>query len=232
MNKSEGYLLCVFGNATYFRLCMRLIKNIRKYDTKRPIHILTDNIEFFKDKDLTAQKFNYMNHSYPNINSTTDWNRFGFIPKLHQFSYSPFQRTCYFDVDMIFHSDFTWIWSQLDNAGFPLLLPGVSDDTNMSPLDWHWSTIKTVSIHVGHSLPQISSTAILYTQAVTESLTTAISEIICNLQLVKALSIFRGGYPDEIVFSILLGKHEVRPSKVLFDWFSNKTVCDNCNKKI
>jgi FkbM family methyltransferase len=232
-SNDEGYVLCAFDDILYFRLCDRIIQNIRKYDKARPIHILTNNIKYFKkysDPSITSQNFDFHNHMSDTINYSNTWNKYGFTPKLYQMLYSPFKRSCFFDVDMIFYQDFTKvIWSSFENTTTPFILPGVSDESNMSPSDWHWGHISVVSNAVGKPIPQISSTAILYT-AEAKQWVNEITDIIRNLKSYNTRQSFRDGYPDEIVFSILLGRHSIHPNHGLFTWFTDSANCDVCNK--
>ena len=108
----EGYLLCCFGNSNYFDLAKRMISEIRKFDSKRKICVLTDNINFFKNLEIITIKFDYKDHEHKNINTTNDWNKYGLLPKIYQYEYTPFETTCFMDVDMLFYKDFTFIWDE------------------------------------------------------------------------------------------------------------------------
>ena len=74
MNNEEGYLLCVFGTPIFFNLCLRIINNIRQFDTTRKICVLTDKLEFKHDIDdelVFIKLFDPTIHSHKAINMKT-----------------------------------------------------------------------------------------------------------------------------------------------------------------
>jgi len=52
---SEGYCLISLNDELYYKLCKRLIENIRRYDTHRPICVFYDNDEL-KNKYFSFEK--------------------------------------------------------------------------------------------------------------------------------------------------------------------------------
>lgn len=230
---SEGYILCCFGEESYFKLADRMITNIRNYDKTRQICILTDDIIYFSkyDDTIISILFDYRNHIHPILDLSSTWNKYGFIPKIYQIQYTPFDRTMFFDVDMIFKKDITHFWDIWRDSRLPLLIPGVSDHTNMSPPDWHWGGIRNVSEKVGVPIPQVSSTIIMYDKSIQSDIS-LISNIIDSASQFRIKMLFRGGIPDEIIYSIYMGLKKIHPNQYLFDWIINVSNCDCCNKTI
>lgn len=229
----EGYLLCCFGNSNYFNLAKRMISEIRKFDSKRKICVLTDNINFFKNLEIIAIKFDYKDHEHKNINITNDWNKYGLLPKIYQYKYTPFETTCFMDVDMLFHKDFTFIWDEFKKEKKCILIGGKSDENNRSPSDWHWGKIHNIIKRCGFNCPQICGTVFIYDEEyknLVEKL--PINYVLDNIKKFNFKNLFNGGYPDEIFYSLILGKMKLRPSKLLDEWFYNKKNCDSCNKII
>lgn len=236
-SSNEGYLLCVFGKLNYFNLANRIIKNIFDYDSKRKICILTDNIDFFqenKNDRIILIKFDFNNHLHENIDCKNDWNKYGLIPKLYQYKYTPFEKTCFMDVDMIFHKNFTFIWDEFNRSNNPILIGGKCDQNNKSPSNWHWYHIDKVINACGFNCPQVWGTVFIYNKDFHRLVTeyNIIEEIISNVKKYKILSNYNHGYPDEIFYSIILGKFNISPSQLIDEWFYDKTNCDSCNKII
>lgn len=230
----EGYLLCVFGGETYFKLSDRIIQNIFKFDSTRKICILTDNLSYYhtKNNNIIVKYFDYNNHLNHNIDCKNDWNKYGFIPKIHQYKYTPFNKTCFMDVDMLFFNDFTFIWEEFKNSSSPILIGGKSDINNRSPPNWHWNGINMVMQKCGFNCPQICSTIFIYETEFMKTLNQPAEYILNNFKNWNVRSLFENGYPDEIYYSILLGMNKIYPSKLIDEWFYDKNNCDSCNKKI
>lgn len=234
-NTNEGYLLCVFGKQNYFNLANRIISNIFKYDNIRQICILTDNLSFFeKDNKIILKKFDFNNHLHKNIDCKNDWNKYGLIPKIYQHKYTPFEKTCFMDVDMIFYKDFTFIWDEFNRSNKPILIGGKCDQNNRSPSNWHWGSIDKVINTCGFNCPQICGTIFIYNKKFDRLLTkyNIIEQIIDNIKKYNIRSSFHNGYPDEIFYSIILGKFNISPSTLIDEWFYDKINCDSCNKII
>jgi hypothetical protein len=238
MNNEEGYLLCVFGTPIFFNLCLRLINNIRQFDTTRKICVLTDKLEFKHDIDdelVFIKLFDPKNHSHKSIKMNTEWSRYGLIPKLFQHSYSPFTITCYMDVDMVFHKDFTFLWKEAREHNSPISIPGVEDEMGRSPSEWHWGKVNDVIKHCQFPIPQIWSTWFVYHKDFTDMIEkeNTIEYILDNVEKWKVQSSFRGGYPDEIIYSLIMGIHKWKTSDVLYKWiWESNENCDPCNKNI
>lgn len=227
----EGYLLCCFGKELYFQLCVRCIKNIRMFDPLRNICILTDNPEKLMkwltfENNYTVVLFDYKNHVHPEIDSTNEWNKYGFIPKIFQCFYSPFEKTMFIDVDTIFKKDFTFIWNLTET----ILCSGFSDDTGRSPSHWHWGYIDTVMHNSGIHLPQLYSGLIVYNKTLNTIVSKHIDYIFNHLKKWDVKSFFKDGYPDEIIYSILFGLEGITVSESLHDFLSNQETCDAMNK--
>lgn len=233
----EGYILCVFGKLNYFKLAERAIHNIFRYDSNRTICILTDNPDFFYGKTsdrIILKLFDVNKHLNKNININNEWNKFGLIPKLYQLEYTPFIRTCFMDVDMIFYNDFTFIWDEFQKLKKPILIGGKCDEFNKSPSNWHWNQIDNVINSCGFNCPQVCGTVFIYDckfcQLIKDN--NILEELLNNIEKYKILSHFNQGYPDEIFYSIILGKFKISPSKLIDEWFYDKSNCDSCNKNI
>lgn len=229
----EGYLLCCFGDNLYFKLTLRAIENIRQYDTSRMICVLTDDPEYFSNITLHKvifRRFHYTNHIYPQINYNNPWNKFGLIPKLFQSLYSPFETTMFIDVDNYFWKDFTFIFDMFRKIEQPLLLPGISDIDGRSPADWHWNTVGEVMEASCMIIPQVCSTVFLYRQAISDIMRSNINYIFDHLKEWKVKSLYRDGYPDEIIYSILCGLKNYKVSHELHEWLHTRVNCNTCWK--
>lgn len=237
--KNEGYLLCALGKEPYYQLAKRIIENIKNFDKNRKICLLTDNPSLFNyDESVIVKYFNYRDHLHPVMNKNNDWDRYGLTPKMYQHLYTPFDITMFFDVDMIFYKDFTFLWKEfrknkkINNS--PILIGGVCDDNNRSPSNWHWGEINNVMKKCGFICPQICSTFVIYNSDFTKIAhhSGLINEILNNLKNWGAQNKYHEGYPDEIVYSLLMGKLNLKPSITLHDWFLNGSNVDSCNKNI
>jgi hypothetical protein len=229
----EGYLLCCFGENLYFQLTLRAIGNIRQFDISRTICVLTDNPEYFSGMSLEKvifKPFNYTDHIYPQINYSNSWNKFGLIPKLFQCLYTPFEITMFVDVDNYFFKDFTFVFNMFREKNQPLLMPGVSDANGRSPPDWHWNTIEEVMEVSQMNFPQVCSTAFLYHQSFTDTIVNHIQFVFEHLQEWKIKSLYRDGYPDEIIYSILCGLKHYKVDIELYTWLHTEENCNTCWK--
>ena len=232
---SEGYLFCVFGKKLYYSLLIRAVKNIRIFDNKRPICILTDNPvlvnkSLFFENNYIVILFDYNNHLHNNINITNEWNKFGLIPKTFQSLYSPFDKTMFIDVDNFFKADFTFIWDLFNTFKQPILCGGFADINNRSPPSWHWGYITNVMNKIGINLPSVSSTLIIYDKNFKNLLTKNITHILNNLVKWDVKSFFNNGYPDEIIYSIIFGFENIKVSEELHNFLANMDFTDAANK--
>jgi len=228
---SEGYLLCASGADNYMQMANRLIKNIRVYDTTRAIVILTNDVErcatFICDvsANISVIQFHLERHIHPFMDASNAWNRFGLYPKLYQSFYSPFDTTMFIDADMQFHKDFTFMWDHYSKNPLPISIPGLSDASNRSPPSWHWNRISQVMHFSGLNIPQTSSTLILYRRAFQEIVTRDLDRIFENREIWHLEKRWRGSWPDEIFYSILIGIHHIIPNEPLHKWiFDEKNV--------
>lgn len=232
---SQGYLLCCFDNELYFKLTERIISNIRLYDNTRKICILTNNINYFNnhiDENIIIKLFDYNNHLHPKININNTWNRHGLIPKVYQSLYTPFDITMFLDVDMIFYKDFTYIWQLYNETNISILCPGFANENNRSPSHWHWGGINNIMSSIGINVPQVGTTLFVYNNKLKDIIIKDINNIFNNLEKWNVLSKFRNGYPDEIIYAIILGYEKIRPHALLHDFIYNINNCDAVNKII
>jgi len=231
----EGYLLCVFGdNDIYYKLSVRIIDNIRKFDKERSICILTDKIDRYvwPEENILIRVFELEKHIHPNVTVLNDWNKYGFYPKLFQSIYSPFEYTMYMDVDMMFYQDFTFIWGEYHKQNQIIMVPGKSDENNRSPADWHWGKINDVMEKLKIPIPQVSSTILVYKNTFAELLEPKIVHILDNLNNWNVQFQFREGIPDEIIYSILLGFYSLKINQYVHDWifYDSDIQCNPCCK--
>jgi hypothetical protein len=235
ISKKEGYLLCCFGKEIYFRLTLMAIKNIRVYDTERPICIITDNTVFFEELNIEntiIKLFDYNNHLFPKINYENDWNKYGLIPKIFQCYYSPFDVTMYLDVDMFFKSNFNHFFDLFYESNQPILIPGLSDENNKSPSNWHWGFINEIMEVIDINIPQSFTTVVLYNQSILPIIEESMPFILSNLDKWNVKPWYCNGYPDEIIYSILLGLNNYKISEQIHSWLLNNNFCDPVNKNI
>lgn len=233
----EGYILCCFGNTIYFDLATRLISNIRKYDINRYICILTDNLLFFDEEYKTlhkviTKKFDYNDHRLDVVDMTVDWNKYGLIPKLFHSYYTPFITTMFLDVDMIFHSDFTFFWDKYYNNNQTILFSGISDENNNSPSCWHWYSINEVINSSKINIPQFFGTLIIYDKNLKDYIEKYLNHILANIKNWKIKSYFRNGIPEEIIYAIIFGIEKIKPDEEIHNWLLNAEFCDPVNKNI
>ena len=209
------------------QMANRLIKNIRLYDTKRPIAILTNDVDRCTSyiTDISANvsiiQFHLERHIHPFMDASNAWNQFGLYPKLYQSFYTPFDTTMFIDVDMQFHKDFTFMWKCYSKDPLPLAMPGLSYEFNRSPSSWHWNRISNVMNASGLNLPQISSTLMLYRRSFQEIVKRDIDRIFENRITWKLERQWRESWPDEIFYSLLMGMHQIIPNEPLYNWIFN-----------
>ena len=129
------------------------------------------------------------------------------------------------------NKDITEFWKIFDNSKYNIIIPGKSDDKNMSPPDWHWGAINNVSKKVGVAIPQLSSTIILYKSSIKEDIS-IMSDIINKMNIYDIKMIFRDGPPDEIIYAVYMGLKYIYPNNYLFNWIINTTNCLCCDKSI
>lgn len=233
---SEGYLFCVGGRDLYYKLLKRAIGLLRNFDKERPICVVTDDIEkakLYSDfENILYRHFEIEKHIVPTVNPDISWHRYGFYPKVFQFLYTPFDRTMFFDVDSKFLTDFTFFWDEFKSSGSPFQICGLSDQNNCSPRDWHWGHIYDVILRSNIRAPQVSSSFFIYDKSVIHPFLPQIQMILSNLEKWHCRSIFEGGYPDEIVFSLLIGMFNIRPNEKMFHWLHDPTKILCCDKNI
>lgn len=230
--KTEGYLLCCFGDQAYHRMACRSVQNIRLFDQIRPICILTDDVTYVRSlvTDIDVIHFDYQAHLHQSIDMSNDWNRCGLIPKLYQSTYTPFDITMFIDVDMIFKQDFLFIWDIFYLDQRSIMMPGLHDDLNRSPADWHWGLIEEVMKQSELNLPQVWSTLFVYDRSGADLITKDLDEIFNNLARWSVRSFYREGYPDEIIYSIILGLNSIPTNPTVHEWLLNEVNCDTFNK--
>ena len=248
----EGYCLISMGSELYYKLCRRMILNIRKYDTKRPICVFYDN------DDLLNQHIKSINdidqsliYTIPfdsadvmrkleipsNIDLLNEWNRYGLIPKLFHPLQSPFKSSIFLDVDMIINNDFQIFWNYLNNCPTNFLFAGLSDENNRSPPTWHWGTIYNVINASGLNIPQLFTTVFGYknlrdNQHEKEAFIKLIKFILSKCSEWRVRTTFRDGLVDEIVYACYCGILNIRPSSDLFHFLSHENGIDIENKHV
>jgi hypothetical protein len=72
----------------------------------------------------------------------------------------------------------------------------------------------------------------IYKKEFSQIISKEIEYIFNNLNKWKIKKLFRDGYPDEIIYSIILGKYNIKPNIDYFNWINNKKNCNTCNKNI
>lgn len=169
-------------------------------------------------------------HIHSVVKIENDWNAFGFYPKVFQSLYTPFEHTMYIDVDMIFHQDFTFIWNQYHNSDQQILIPGKSDFENRSPSDWQWGKINDVIDEIGIPLPQVFSTLLVYKKEFSKNIEKNAAYIFDHLHQWKVQFQFRGGVPDEIIYSILAGMNNIKINRMVHDWILDYANCEAFSK--
>jgi hypothetical protein len=224
---SEGYMLCAFGADNYMKMANRLIKNIRVYDKHRPIIILTNDIPrlvpFIEDPSgVSVGQFQLEEHMYPSMDPQNEWNKFGLYPKLYSPLYSPFNTTMFIDVDMVFHKDFTFLWSGYSKDPSILSICGLSDVNNRAPPSWHWGYINTIMHYSGLNLPQTSSTLMMYKEPFQQILLEKLPMIFEREKAWQLQRKYRDSLPDEIFFSILMAQCGIKPNEFMYHWVFNE----------
>jgi hypothetical protein len=243
---SEGYCLISLNDELYYKLCKRLIENIRRYDSHRPICIFYDNHEL-KNKYFTFEKdiYKYIfkvfhsdkiieqyNFQDCQINLENSWNKYGLIPKLFHVVLSPFEKTLFFDVDMIINTDFKMFWNYLEKSPYPFMIPGESDENNCSPGHWHWGAIYSVIQSCDFSVPQLFTTVIGSRGVNHENYINCIKFILTNRHQWNIQEKFRDGIVDEIIFACLFGLNGYRPQNELFNFLHSSGKIDAINKEV
>jgi len=236
--KTEGYLFCSFGDINYAKMVNRLIKQVRGYDKMRPICVLTDDFSknvYIEENDIEYKYIDIESHMHASINMNIQWNRFGLIPKIYQYLYTPFENTCFIDADMVFHNDFTFIWKMFYDENVPLLMPGLCDEQLKSPAEWHWGYIHDVIHHCGFNVPQVWSTMFIYNTPFKNILKEEqlIEYCLDNLHHWNVRIQFRdNGITDEIIYAFILGKIHVKPNSGLHQWLHDENNCTPFEKEV
>jgi hypothetical protein len=233
---SEGYLFCVGGDELYYKLLTRAILTLRQFDTDRPICVMAEHIAIAKIfcpfENIQFVTFRIENHLVPNVDPNNKWHRFGFYPKVFQFMYTPFKKTMFFDVDYVFKTDIKQWWDHFDKSGVPILIAGLADECNCSPPDWQWGWIYSMIQKSGICIPQVCSSFMIYDKQFLKVYLKHINTILSNLEKWGCRPQYCGGYPDEIIFGMLLGLLEIRPDKMMFDWMVDETKVLSCDKNV
>jgi hypothetical protein len=233
---SEGYLFFAGGSELYYKLLQRVVRNLREFDPVRPVCILSDDIERAKQycpyENLIFKRFYIERHIVPTVSVNNTWHRWGFYPKVFQMLYSPFEKTMFFDVDYVFKTDFKFWWDHFNQSEKPFLIAGLSDSANLSPPDWLWGTIYTVSQKMGVCIPQVCSSFMIYEKKFLKIFIKHVQLILMNLPNWSVPSNYCNGYPDEIVFAILLGMIDMTPDKDMFDWVIDPVRVLSCDKSV
>ena len=85
---------------------------------------------------------------------------------------------------------------------------------------------------IGINVPQVGTTLFVYNNKLKDIIIKDINNIFNNLEKWNVLSKFRNGYPDEIIYAIILGYENIRPHALLHDFIYNINNCDAVNKII
>lgn len=233
---SEGYLFCVGGDILYYKLLHRAIITLRKFDPVRPICVVTDNMEaakvFSNFENIIYKPFRLDNHLVDTVTPNLPWHRFGFYPKVFQFMYSPFDKTMFFDVDYVFLTDFTYFWDRFNESSCLIMVAGQADENNCSPPDWQWGWIFSMIQKSGICIPQTNSSFMIYRKGFVRYFIQHIEKVLLNLPTWNCKPQFCGGYPDEIVISLLLGILNIHPNQEMFDWMINPSKVLCCDKNV
>jgi hypothetical protein len=253
MSNDEGYCLISMGYELYYKLCRKMILNIRKYDTKRPICVFYDNDDLLKqhiksindiDQSLiytvpfdSTDTMRNLKIEICNFDILNEWTRYGLIPKLFHPLQSPFKSSIFLDVDMIINNDFQIFWNYLNNCTTNFLFAGLSDKKNRSPPSWHWGSIYNVINSSGLNIPQLSTTIFVYKNLRDNELekkffTKLIKTILSKCSEWRVRSLFRESIPDEIVYACYCGFLNIRPNSDLFYFMSLQNGIEIENKQV
>jgi hypothetical protein len=135
---------------------------------------------------------------------------------------------------MIIKTDFQMFWNDLNQCPYNFLIPGLCDENNRSPHDWHWYRIDNVMHLSGLNIPQLSTTMIGYKLSNEERniFLIFVKNILIQRQQWGIQEIFRDGIPDEIIFACYCGMNNIRPNIELFQYLRNSGMVDMENKNI
>lgn len=212
MQTNEGYFI-ISNNGSHFDiLTEKLIQSIRKFDSCRPICLLTDNkestlknkcdyiIEY--DKEKYIDKYHLKNK----------FEMFGAIPKLKTPEYTPFDTTLLIDNDCYFLNNPELLWNIYKNYNQPLGCIGECDENNSGPSGWHWGTLKEVEKSCGFNIPQIGGGVIYLVKDKLKDFTITIDPYLLNYEKFKIKRWLKdSSHTDEIYFSIYLGIKNIKP---------------------
>ena len=233
MSLDEGYLLCVFGDDdTCYDMAKRMIENIHKYDTSRKICILSESNEKSKNilqntKDLIYKEINHSYHEHEKIHYSDNYYRKYFIPKVFQSYYTPFKLTLYFDLDLVFHKDFTFLWFLQFKNKYPIQLGGKSDEKNCADSSWHMNEIDHIIKISNMNIPEVNTSILMYNTEFFGIASFHLLLYLDNLDPWKVKKI-NNHFQDDIIYAILCGKCQTRPDKYILEWILDP---ENCEKK-
>jgi hypothetical protein len=236
-NQVEGYLFCCFGDDLYFKLANRLIESIRNFDKVRPICVMTDNMEKLQmfvpsHYEIIMKHFDFAQHLHQKIDPSNAWHRNGLYPKLYQSFYSPFDITMFLDCDVVFYKPFDHLWKRYYDSGKDLVIPGASDENNRSPANWHWFCINEVISKLGINIPQTLSSLMIYNKNLKPKMERHLPFILDNIDIIGCKPYFNNGYPDEIVYSIVMGAEGIRPDTELLTLWCQTENWNSCDKNV
>ena len=127
---------------------------------------------------------------------------------------------------------FQIFWNYLDKCSYNFLIPGLCDENNRSPHDWHWYGINRIMHLTGVNIPQLSTTMIGYklTENEKKIFITFIKNILIKRKEWGIQEKFRDGIPDEIIFACYCGINNIHPNIELFQYLRNSGKVDMENK--
>jgi hypothetical protein len=173
-----------------------------------------------------------MDHPLDEVDMTVDWNKFGLIPKIFHPYYTPFRYTMFLDVDMVFHTDFTFFWNNYYSNKQNTLYTGISDKDNKSPAWWHWNTINEVMESSKINIPAMFGVLIIYDTNLKKYIDKYLSTILKNIGAWRIKPWFRNGIVDEIIYAIIFGIECIKPDEEIYNWILNTKTCDAFNKNV
>lgn len=218
---TQGYMLIAFGNP-YIDMAHLLALSIRKYDCKRPIALFTNNIEYCTRTmwNVSDIRFIYIDVEslvkkyHCNERAPSNWDKYGCIPKILAPILAPFPETIFIDCDSLMVSSPENMWRVFQSMPHFITTLGNSDENNRSPNDWFFGRIQQVIEKVQFNVPQCFTTVIFIKPLmVPKAYVDEATHIYNNPDDYAIVRVFKGdSITDEIVYAIIMGKYNIRPS--------------------
>jgi hypothetical protein len=200
MQDKAGILMLAIGHPYYARLAHNLLASLRYHDPFIQVAIAYSGEGFGMLDEAQKSDFNHVIpiDSYPDV----------FRTKLDLDLITPFDKTLYLDVDMIWNNFKTpqSLFDELNGTSFTIINHGLINSDNKP--EGYWMDMKQVEEKYGHSSLWHISSELIYWEGETEVFATA--RFIYDTIGVDVKQ-FGAGFPDEAYLSLAMAQLGIDP---------------------